>query len=408
MWTGSTPSSSTGPSAAQEGSFYAYAESNIPCATEDYTITSPCYDLSGQATADISFYYHMYGSAMGPLVLEITTNGGSSWSSLWNQSGDQGNNWKHQVINLDAYTGQTIQLRFVGTVGYFRSDFALDNITVSAAGPTFPDLVNQNLSVPSSAIAGTAISVSSEISNQGEAAAGSSTLAYYLSTDNNYDNSDTNLGQNAVGSIEAGSSSSVSASLDLPIGLSSDTYYILFVTDASSVLVESDENNNVEAQAIMVSGLGGSNQWEGPDDLVGDIYHTGKVGIGITNFDTDDYLLYVNDGIKAEKVKVELPGGGWSDFVFEKNYQLRPLEEVADFINQNGHLPEMPSEQELKDAQGFDLGEIVKLQQMKIEELTLYLIQQNVEIKTNLMKQIKELQLQNKILENRIKLLEKH
>jgi hypothetical protein len=67
------------------------------------------------------------------------------------------------------------------------------------------------------------------------------------------------------------------------------------------------------------------------------------------------------------------------DYVFQKDYRLRPLAEVQAYIDQNHHLPEIPSEQEVI-KNGLNLGEMNKLLLKKVEELTLYLIQQQEEI----------------------------
>jgi hypothetical protein len=69
----------------------------------------------------------------------------------------------------------------------------------------------------------------------------------------------------------------------------------------------------------------------------------------------------------------------WADFVFSKDYQLKSLKEVEEYILQNKHLPAMPSEAIII-SDGLDLGNVVKLQQQKIEELTLYLIEQQKQI----------------------------
>ncbi|MDI1234612.1 MAG: hypothetical protein PSX81_10045, partial [bacterium] len=66
----------------------------------------------------------------------------------------------------------------------------------------------------------------------------------------------------------------------------------------------------------------------------------------------------------------------WPDFVFSKTYNLRPLNEVKSYIAQFGHLPGMPSQDSVT-TNGQNIGEIQRLQQLKIEELTLYIIQQN-------------------------------
>lgn len=113
----------------------------------------------------------------------------------------------------------------------------------------------------------------------------------------------------------------------------------------------------------------------------------GKVGIGFGfgDFpteagivDVEDYNLFVYGGILTEEVRVMLEGD-WADYVFEEDYNLPKLEEVEQFIKENKHLPNVPSAKEVA-QNGIELGEIAKIQQEKIEELTLYLIQQQKEL----------------------------
>ncbi len=99
----------------------------------------------------------------------------------------------------------------------------------------------------------------------------------------------------------------------------------------------------------------------------------GEVGIGTT--DTKGYKLAVNGGMIATAVTVKTYNN-WPDYVFKKTYQLKPLTELQFFIDQNHHLPEIPKEAEVL-KQGQDLGEMNKLLLKKVEELTLYLIEQN-------------------------------
>jgi hypothetical protein len=73
----------------------------------------------------------------------------------------------------------------------------------------------------------------------------------------------------------------------------------------------------------------------------------------------------------------------WPDYVFKNEYQLMPLSELEFFIKTNGHLPDIPIESEVL-KNGFNLSEMnVKLLE-KVEELTLYLIEQQKQI--NLLK----------------------
>ena len=66
---------------------------------------------------------------------------------------------------------------------------------------------------------------------------------------------------------------------------------------------------------------------------------------------------------------------GWCDYVFEKGYALRPLNDVNAYIQANGHLPEVPTTAEVG-AAGMDVGDMQTLLLKKVEELTLYAIAQ--------------------------------
>ncbi len=147
-WTrnsGGTPSGSTGPSLASHGIQYMYTE-----ATSNYNNTSyfvsPCFDLTNATTATFSFWYHMYGADMGNLYLELSTNNGSTYPNLLVQliGQDQtsyGDAWKQVTINLSAYIGQNIKIRFRGVTGNaYRSDMAIDNVSMTATIPPGPEI----------------------------------------------------------------------------------------------------------------------------------------------------------------------------------------------------------------------------------------------------------------------------
>lgn len=94
-----------------------------------------------------------------------------------------------------------------------------------------------------------------------------------------------------------------------------------------------------------------------------------------------NYKLAVDGKIVATEIQVIANNStNWADHVFKKDYKLTPLSEVAAFIKKNKHLPEIPSENEIREN-GINLAEMQKLQMQKIEELTLYIIQQQKEIK---------------------------
>ncbi len=102
----------------------------------------------------------------------------------------------------------------------------------------------------------------------------------------------------------------------------------------------------------------------------------GNVGIGTNN--TNQYRLAIAGKAIAEEIKIALQPN-WSDFVFEKDYQLPTLQEVEEHIHNNGHLKDIPSAKEVA-RNGFYLGEMDAKLLQKIEELTLYTIAQQKEI----------------------------
>jgi len=110
-----------------------------------------------------------------------------------------------------------------------------------------------------------------------------------------------------------------------------------------------------------------------PQDLI-TFNSNGDVGIGTTN---PDSKLSVNGKIHTKEVKVDLIG--WSDFVFLNDYKLPTLAEVENHIKEKGHLKDIPSAKEVK-KNGIFLGEMNSKLLQKIEELTLYTIQQEKEI----------------------------
>ena len=96
---------------------------------------------------------------------------------------------------------------------------------------------------------------------------------------------------------------------------------------------------------------------------------SGNVGIGTQS---PKYKLDVAGTIRANEIIVNTTG---ADFVFADDYQLRPLSEVKAFIEENKHLPEIKSAQEMQE-EGVSVNELQTQLLQKIEELTLYLIQQ--------------------------------
>lgn len=102
--------------------------------------------------------------------------------------------------------------------------------------------------------------------------------------------------------------------------------------------------------------------------------------------------LEQNGMLRARRLKLDTDN--WADYVFEPTYKLMPLNEVEAFVKQEKHLPNVPSEQELKEN-GTDVMEMNKVLMEKVEELTLYLIEQNKQIEAMKLK-MAELEATNK------------
>ncbi|HEU4471605.1 MAG TPA: hypothetical protein VFR58_11005 [Flavisolibacter sp.] len=117
------------------------------------------------------------------------------------------------------------------------------------------------------------------------------------------------------------------------------------------------------------------------------VLQSGDIGIGVPN---PQAKLAVNGDIHSRKVRVTQTG--WPDYVFSPSYKLLSLREVEEFIKKNGHLPEIEPACQVE-QQGLDLGDNQAALLKKIEELTLYIIEQDKQLKSQKeeIDQIKEL-----------------
>lgn len=129
---GSTGSINTGPTddhtqGANGNGKYLYTEASI-CVDNEMSIMTPCLDFTALDAPEASFWYHMWGSDMGMLELQIDTTGLGNWNTIWTISGDQGNQWLKAVVDLTPYAGTVAKLRWKGTTGGgIGSDMAIDD-----------------------------------------------------------------------------------------------------------------------------------------------------------------------------------------------------------------------------------------------------------------------------------------
>jgi len=140
-----TPSNNTGPTSGNSGSGnYMYIESSSPNypSVGPFTLTSECFDLSNSTNPSLSFYYNMYGAAIG--TLNVYANS----SLIWSLSGNQGQGWNLVQIPLTS-VGNTLIIEFEGTTGSsWTSDIAIDDINIigiqQVNGCTDPNAINYN------------------------------------------------------------------------------------------------------------------------------------------------------------------------------------------------------------------------------------------------------------------------
>jgi hypothetical protein len=124
---------------------------------------------------------------------------------------------------------------------------------------------------------------------------------------------------------------------------------------------------------------------EGGASFSGNINALTTISVGTPNVPTG-YKVAVDGKIIAEELRIQ-NSTAWPDYVFEKEYDLMPLKDVENHITKHKHLPDVPSAKDVS-IDGFAVGDMQKVLLRKIEELTLYIIEQE--------KRIKELELKIK------------
>ena len=146
--TGGTTSSSTGPTSASDGTNYLYTETS-GSSNGDIAILENDFNFSSLSAPQLIFDYHMYfggASNGGTLDVDVSTNGGTTWTNEWSKSGDQGNQWNvFEIVDLSSYGNQSgVKVRFHFTTGQnttFQNDCAIDDIIVQQQ-PSCPRPLN--------------------------------------------------------------------------------------------------------------------------------------------------------------------------------------------------------------------------------------------------------------------------
>ena len=147
------------------------------------------------------------------------------------------------------------------------------------------------------------------------------------------------------------------------------------IATQASMVIYLDDNNNASSESFMVRRSDQTTLMRINEN--NNHYLLGNIAIGSTNH-ASGFRVSVDGKVAAEEVRVEL-SQAWPDYVFDDGYELTQLEQVKKDINRLGHLPGIPSAEEVE-KDGIVLGEMNRLLLEKIEELTLHVINLNERI----------------------------
>jgi len=156
-----------------------------------------------------------------------------------------------------------------------------------------------------------------------------------------------------------------------------------FVMNAiGEIIIKNSLINNGEEDFRLVAGHANGNvvlETNGQKRMR--ILNNGNVLVGNITTAPPGYKMFVDQGILTEKVRVAVKNSSdWADYVFEDDYELRPLDEVDKFIKEHKHLPGVPSAEEVV-AKGIDMAKMDAILLGKMEEAYLYILELNGEIK---------------------------
>lgn len=178
-----TQSQGTGPSQDHSplDANYMYVESSNGNANKTAILNTPCYDFTNLLSPKFRFWYHLYGNQMGDLRLDIYSGGQWVLDIMPVISGDQGDQWLFNEVDLTAYSGSVVKLRFRANTGAgFRSDIAIDDIEIFEPVADDISIVSVVSPNPAGCSGSTAEFLTVELSNLGGNAQNEIPLAYVL------------------------------------------------------------------------------------------------------------------------------------------------------------------------------------------------------------------------------------
>ncbi len=296
-----------------------------------------------------------YNESPGIISSTASASGGSeSYTYQWQSSTDSGNNWS----DISAATSISYTPQALIQTTWFRRRVTDDTDT------TYSNNSEITVTIPGGGGTITSVALASDdFTVTGSPITSSGTITVNL----------------ANASVDAAhlSNNIISGRTALTSGLSSTDE--LFVSDVSEAKLKRMDvsvlQNYLQSNLDFGSGSGTSLWSTSTTNNSNIVRESGNVGIGVS--DPGDYKLAVNGTIRSKEVIVET--ANWADYVFEPDYKLKSLDEIEQFIKENGHLPDIPSATQVQ-KNGVGLAEMNILLLKKVEELTLYIIDQQKEI----------------------------
>jgi len=120
-----TPSSGTGPSAAQDGSYFIYAEMSSGADAYTYKLRTSYFSK----LTTLSFYFNMQGNNIGTFKFRVYRNG--SWETQYTSNTSTGSSWNNVSLDLTNMNVEKIEFEYSGATGY-QSDFCIDNVVINS------------------------------------------------------------------------------------------------------------------------------------------------------------------------------------------------------------------------------------------------------------------------------------
>lgn len=371
-------------------------EIGLGIATSATTVSHALHVARGSTTTPAALVKIDDGYQGNGKVLTSDANGIGTWQSLpntpaaWNLGGNAGTTPGTDFIGTTDAKGLIFKIenKIAGRIDTEDFDPSLRNvsfgaqamrdITTGGANSAFGNLALANNETGNYNMAIGFQSMTEKVTGDENTGLGYNTLFYSQGSFN------TAIGSRALQNSGTGSSN---VAIGYNAGNHGNSFYSFLsgnnnIAIGANTIIKHDQNNQLNiGNAIYGEGLSGNG--------------AGKIMIGSNDFTKMGTNTFaVNGSALFTKATVKL-FGNWPDYVFEKDYKLKPLTELEQFIQKNKHLPEVPNQKEIGEN-GIDLGANQAILLKKIEELTLYTIAADKKI-TDQQKQIEELQ-QSKIL----------